>query len=118
MIIPCPFERPPNGNLQRVPEKKIHPRLCRLSIGTETLPRCQMCTFSPDGEADVTASSQLIHHNVMCMIVCCDTRKSENVKDRDLWTDVMSMIPKERILLVVYVCANYWAAKLILLNWS
>jgi hypothetical protein len=68
--------------------------------------------------ADVSVRSQLTHHHVMCMIVCCDTRKSENLKDRDLWTDVTWMIPKERIPLVVYVCANYWAAKLLLLNWS
>jgi hypothetical protein len=38
----------------------MHARLCRLSIGTGTMPCCQMRTCSPDGEESVASSQRVL----------------------------------------------------------
>jgi hypothetical protein len=54
------------GKTPERPRERIHARLCRLSIETGTLPRCQMRTCSPDGEHRVASSRR-----VQCCVMQC-----------------------------------------------
>jgi hypothetical protein len=62
-----PFQAAYSGEPAERTRETIHARLCRLSIVTGTLPRCQMRTCSPDGEQRGASSQRVQCCAMQCM---------------------------------------------------